>query len=91
MKDESIQLEMRENTASSRRRASQPSTAAALRQFDSSRSFGSSKGPTHDPNLSTSETFELSIADSDKGNTVEATTLPHQLRKEATGYLSSGR
>jgi excisionase family DNA binding protein len=68
MKDAPTQLEMRENTASSRRHASR-SASGSLRRFDPSHSTESFDKFRQELKLSTKETFELSLADPDKGAT----------------------
>jgi len=82
MKDAPTQLDMRENTASSRRHASRPAVSGSLRTVDSSRSTESTDRRTQELKLSTKETFELSLADPDKGATgggETATTASQQL------------
>jgi excisionase family DNA binding protein len=82
MKDASTQFEVRENTASSRRHASRPAVRGSLRAFDPSDSTESTDGTTQEMKLSTKETFELSLADPDKGATgggETATTTSQQL------------
>jgi|SRR5882724_7778648 len=69
MKDAPTQLDMRENTASSRRHASRPAVSGSLRTFDPSSSTESTDRSTQELKLSTKETFELSLADPHKGAT----------------------
>ena len=69
MKDASTQLDMRENTASSRRHASRSAMGGSSRRFDPSHSTESSDKHVQELKLSTEETFELSVADPDKGPT----------------------
>ncbi len=82
MKDAPTQLDMRENTASSRRHASRPAVSGSLRTVDPSRSTESTDRRTQELKLSTKETFELSLADPYKGATGRgetATTESQQL------------
>jgi excisionase family DNA binding protein len=82
MKDAPTQLDMRENTASSRRYASRSAMSGSLRRFDPSHSTESSDKFTQELKPSTKETFELALADPDKRATVRgetATTASHQL------------
>src|SRR5258707_6433923 len=69
MKDAPTQLDMRENTASSRRHASRRAMSGSLRPFDPSHSTASSDEHMQELKLSTKKTFELSLADQDKGTT----------------------
>jgi excisionase family DNA binding protein len=69
MKDARTQLDMRENTASSRRHASRRAMSGSIRPFDPSHSTASSDEHMQELKLSTKETFELSLADQDKGTT----------------------
>ena len=69
MKDAPTQLDMREKTASSRRHASRRAMSDSLRQFDPSHPTESSAKRTQELKPSTKETFELSLADSDKETT----------------------
>jgi excisionase family DNA binding protein len=69
MKDASTQLDMREKTASSRRHASRRAMSGSLRPFDPSHSTASSDEHMQELKLSTKETFELPLADQDKGAT----------------------
>jgi excisionase family DNA binding protein len=75
MKDAPTQLDTRENTASSRRHASRPSMSGSLRPFDPSHSTESTDRGARELKLSTKETFELSLADADKGATGGEETL----------------
>jgi excisionase family DNA binding protein len=86
MKEAPTQLDMRENTASSRRHASRRAMSGSLRQFDPSHSTESSDEHIQEPNISTKETFELSLADPDKGATGGGdivATASHQLRGDS--------
>jgi excisionase family DNA binding protein len=69
MKDAPTQLDIRENTASSRRHASRPAVSGSLRPFDPSHSTESTDRRAQELKLSTQETFELSLADPVKGAT----------------------
>ena len=69
MKDAPTQFDIRENTASSRRHASRPAVSGSLRSFNSPDSTESTDKRAQDLQLSTEETFELSLADEDKGAT----------------------
>jgi excisionase family DNA binding protein len=69
MKDAPTQFDMRENTASSRRHASRRAISDSLRPFDPSHATASSDEHMQERKLSTKETFELSLADQDKGTT----------------------
>jgi excisionase family DNA binding protein len=69
MKDASTQLDMRENTASSRRHASRSAISGSSRRFDPSHSTESTDRSEGEQKLSTEETFELSLAGPDKGAT----------------------
>jgi excisionase family DNA binding protein len=85
MKDAPTQLDMRENTASSRRHASRRAMSDSLRQFDPSHSTESSDERIQELKLSTRETFELSLTDPDKeatGGGETATTASQQLLGE---------
>jgi excisionase family DNA binding protein len=82
MKDAPTQFDMRENTASSRRHASRSAMSDSLRTFDSSQPTESTDRRTQELKISTRETFELSLADPDKGATgggEAATTASQQL------------
>ncbi len=82
MKDAPTQLDMRENTASSRRHASRRAMSGSFGQFDPSHSTESSDKFRQELKLSTKETFELSLADPDKGaigGGETATTASQQL------------
>jgi hypothetical protein len=67
MKDVPTQLDMRENTASSRRHASRPAMSGSPRPFEPSHSTESTDGRAQELKLSTKETFAPSLADPDKG------------------------
>jgi excisionase family DNA binding protein len=69
MKDVLTQLEMRENTASSRLHASRIAMNDPFRPIDPSHSAVSADKRMQELKLSTKETFELSLADPDKGAT----------------------
>ena len=82
MKDAPTQLDMRENTASSRRHASRSAMSGSSRRFNPSHSSESTDRRAHELKLSTKETFELSLADPDKGATgggETSTTASQQL------------
>ncbi len=82
MKDAPTQLDMRENTASSRRHASRPAISGSLQPFDSSHSTETTDERAQELKLSTKETFELSLTGLDKGTTggrETATTASQQL------------
>jgi len=69
MKDASTQLEMRENTASSRRHASRRASNDLLLPSDSLRATDSSDKSTQELEPQIQETLELSLEESDKGTT----------------------
>ena len=82
MKDAPTQFDLRENTASSRRHASRRGMSGSPRQFDESHSTESTDRRTQELKPSTKETFELSLADPDKGTTgggETSTTASQQL------------
>lgn len=69
MKDGPTQLDMRENTASPRRHASRRAMNDSFRQSDRSRPIESSDRSMQELESPIKETFELSLAESDKGAT----------------------
>jgi len=79
MKDAPTQLDIRENTASSRRHASRRAMHDSFRQFDPLRPTRLLVKSTQELRPETKETFELSLADSDKeatGGRGSATVAP---------------
>ena len=93
MKDVSTQLDMRENTASSRRHASRSAMSGSSRRFDPSHSTESTDRSEGEQKLSTEETFELSLTGPDKGTTggrEHTTTVSEQLFRD-TNWLSVER
>jgi excisionase family DNA binding protein len=86
MKDAPTQLDMRENTASSRRHSSRQAMSSSLRQLDPSHSNESSDRRLQELKFSTKEIFELPCADPGNGATAggeTATTSSQQLLGES--------
>ncbi len=87
MKDAPTQLDMRENTASSRRHASRRAISDSFRQSDPSRPTESSDKSMQELESPIKETFELSLAESD----MEATGVADSATNAAERLLGHGK